>query len=198
MAVFNAVDLLDFHARASMERSACQRVTAPSIDARALMVDFRMQQQNDRHNRQSTADATWSDSIGTRGRSLGTLTLGNIPVFNTCLTGPVLLGIFMNEVPPTGKSNDAQNRPFEGVEPTEEIALERPRGLPPCGQAARENYDAEFSMKRECPAREPPLPHLNSVRTSCLNCPAFKRLMQQCVDADELVWSSCGFEPSHW
>lgn len=59
-------------------------------------------------------------------RSSIRLALGQIPVFSTCLAGSILGRILVKEVPPTGEGDQAQNGPFERVEPTEEVAPESP------------------------------------------------------------------------
>ena len=75
-----------------------------------------------------------------------------IPVIETQLAASELLGVLVDEVPPTGQGNARQYGPLKSVKPTEGVALESAGGLPPRrGQAGRDE-NSELDVKGECPA----------------------------------------------
>ena len=94
----------------------------------------------------------------------GTLALVQIPVVETRLACTVLLRVFVDEVPPPGQRDKAQNGPLERVEPTEKMPPEGSGRLPPGRCAAPGDENGELSMKGGCPPREPTLMHSESLR----------------------------------
>jgi hypothetical protein len=70
----------------------------------------------------------------------------------------------VDEVPPSGERDNAQDRPLECVEPAEKVPPERSSRLPPGGCAASGDEQAELGVKGECPPRKPTLMHSESLR----------------------------------
>ena len=85
-------------------------------------------------------------------RFVDSFTLGCVPVIQTQLSAPELLGILVDEVPPSGEGDAAKDGPFKGVEPAQEIAPESPGCLPPGQAEAGDNEKPELDVKGECPA----------------------------------------------
>ena len=85
-------------------------------------------------------------------RFVDPFTFGCVPVVQSQLSAPELLGILVDEVPPSGEGDAPEDGPFKGVEPAEEVALESPGGLPPGQADAGDDENSELDVEGECPA----------------------------------------------
>jgi hypothetical protein len=90
-----------------------------------------------------------------------------VPLRWALLTGPVDLGILMDEVPPARDGEQRKHRPLHRIKPTEPVPRQCPRDLPPTSDQAPRSKQRDLEVEHQCPGRQPALSHGRSINLAC-------------------------------